>query len=263
MADSSEPTVESTGQPIFNFDIACPQCEYNLRGLTERRCPECGNAFEPHAVLMAHRDNQPPLPIGWVVRTMYCHPLEFWQMEQVKLSRGPRRLQIFFLLIWIPITASMAWGELLYSRGMRPVDNLITETLRMGLIASLVAYTLCLVHGILCRVGLAMSSQREGVRAAKEIVGYGLIWFGPIVLALTAAGQFAGSLFVAGSSLWARGTAVFTLGTAAAACLAWAITLYQGGKFASKGSWLLGAWCVISNPFWYIIGFAVVMMILR
>jgi len=27
---------------------ACVQCGYNLRGLTEPRCPECGTPFESH-----------------------------------------------------------------------------------------------------------------------------------------------------------------------------------------------------------------------
>ncbi len=28
-------------------DLFCPQCDYNLRGLSELRCPECGAAFDP------------------------------------------------------------------------------------------------------------------------------------------------------------------------------------------------------------------------
>jgi hypothetical protein len=32
-------------------DVACPLCEYNLRGLVEPRCPECGYAFEWHVLL--------------------------------------------------------------------------------------------------------------------------------------------------------------------------------------------------------------------
>jgi hypothetical protein len=27
--------------------VYCRKCQYNLRGLTERRCPECGQAFDP------------------------------------------------------------------------------------------------------------------------------------------------------------------------------------------------------------------------
>ncbi len=28
-------------------DLFCPKCDYNLTGLTENRCPECGTVFDP------------------------------------------------------------------------------------------------------------------------------------------------------------------------------------------------------------------------
>jgi hypothetical protein len=37
------------GMPV----IACPLCGYNLAGLTEARCPECGAAFTLEQVLLA------------------------------------------------------------------------------------------------------------------------------------------------------------------------------------------------------------------
>lgn len=32
--------------PGADSGLRCPQCEYNLTGLTENRCPECGEAFD-------------------------------------------------------------------------------------------------------------------------------------------------------------------------------------------------------------------------
>ena len=32
---------------VVQHDIQCRYCGYNLRGLAEARCPECGNAFDP------------------------------------------------------------------------------------------------------------------------------------------------------------------------------------------------------------------------
>ena len=30
--------------------LNCPTCDYDLRGLAEQRCPECGTVFEPEAM---------------------------------------------------------------------------------------------------------------------------------------------------------------------------------------------------------------------
>jgi len=50
-ADTSmkEPTQQSAiapGPEGVSQDVPCPQCEYNLRGLTIPRCPECGFRFD-------------------------------------------------------------------------------------------------------------------------------------------------------------------------------------------------------------------------
>ena len=38
-------------------EICCPLCGYNLRGLSEPRCPECGHRFEWHTLIdPAERD---------------------------------------------------------------------------------------------------------------------------------------------------------------------------------------------------------------
>jgi DNA-directed RNA polymerase subunit RPC12/RpoP len=36
-----------------NAGIACPTCGYNLTGLSESRCPECGNRFTLDELLAA------------------------------------------------------------------------------------------------------------------------------------------------------------------------------------------------------------------
>lgn len=269
MDEPANTTEAKNRVPIFDFDIACPQCEYNLRGLVERLCPECGNVFDPHAVLMAHRDNQPPLPIGWVLRTIYRHPLTFWRLEQVRRSRGPTRLQIFFVLILVPFLVDflcVMLGSIALSRSKLVLPRtaiLVESTIFPAVLASLAAYAICLIHAILCRVGLLLSRQREGVRAAKEIVGYGLVWLAPLLLATTVFVPLAGSLVASRSSPWAQTTAVTALLAGAATCVAWAITTYDGGKFASGGSRLVGLWCVIANPFWYILGLVMWMVVQR
>ena len=36
---------------VLDRDLPCPQCRYNLRGLREARCPECGGQFRWQALL--------------------------------------------------------------------------------------------------------------------------------------------------------------------------------------------------------------------
>ncbi len=45
----------------IDFEVPCPRCEYNLRGLTVPRCPECGLTFEWNEVpeFKKAADNKP------------------------------------------------------------------------------------------------------------------------------------------------------------------------------------------------------------
>lgn len=245
-------------QPIFDVDIPCPHCEYNLRGLVEPLCPECGNTFEPHNVLMAYRDGQPSLSLPWVLRNMYRHPLSFWQLREVRFSCGPTRTQIFEL-IWASIFLVIVLGFILKAvidgLGQSVFDDGVVLMSLLGAIitsfgASLGVYVLCLLHGSLCRLGLMLGRQREGVRAAKEIVGYGLVWLGPLLLT-----SVLGLFFLApNGSPVAQGAAIVLFCAAAITCILWTITLYRGGRFASGGNRWIGVWCALGNLTLYVWG---------
>jgi hypothetical protein len=45
--------------PTLSTDLTCPLCGYNLRGLADPRCPECGFAFRWGELLDAKRDRHP------------------------------------------------------------------------------------------------------------------------------------------------------------------------------------------------------------
>ena len=47
--------------------LFCPHCDYNLTGLPENRCPECGEPFDPEELLSRLRRYREP--IGGVVYT--------------------------------------------------------------------------------------------------------------------------------------------------------------------------------------------------
>jgi len=72
--------------------LRCPQCDYNLTGLTEKRCPECGSAFDPEELREILAGRPGPIPgwddryrSTWIVglaracRLMWFRPTEFAQ----------------------------------------------------------------------------------------------------------------------------------------------------------------------------------------
>jgi hypothetical protein len=60
--------------PIFQIDIECPRCHYNLRGLIKPRCPECGAAFDPQRLVeeMVYRRHRSSL--WWIATDAASRP---------------------------------------------------------------------------------------------------------------------------------------------------------------------------------------------
>jgi hypothetical protein len=90
--------------------LLCPLCDYDLRGLTEPRCPECGYRFEwedlrdparrKHRYLFEHH---PERNVRSFVRTMIggLLPRRFWTGLLPSQPSRPRRLAIYALVIFI------------------------------------------------------------------------------------------------------------------------------------------------------------------
>ncbi len=77
--------------------VNCLTCNYDLRGLPEHRCPECGRTFDP-AVPSTYRDPQRPtgFPL-WVVAMVAAYPtfvlglaVLTWCAAAISLGRPPR-----------------------------------------------------------------------------------------------------------------------------------------------------------------------------
>ncbi len=98
-------------------DIHCPLCEYNLRGLTEPRCPECGYRFTWQELMDEARRRHPYLfeqqlhrPIWSFFRTAIggLAPAHFWKSIHPALPVRPWRLLLYWTLVLLPLLLTMA-----------------------------------------------------------------------------------------------------------------------------------------------------------
>jgi hypothetical protein len=88
-------------------DVLCPLCRYNLRGLAEPRCPECGYRFEWDALLDPAKRLHPYLfehhterNVRSFFRTMIggLLPRRFWRSLQPAMPSRLGRLLVYWLL---------------------------------------------------------------------------------------------------------------------------------------------------------------------
>jgi hypothetical protein len=97
-------------------DLACPLCAYNLRGLTEPRCPECGFAFTWADLIDAKRDRHPYLfeharrPWSPPARALRLtawraglRPWRFWRDVSPTNPVRLRRLVLYWALTSLPL----------------------------------------------------------------------------------------------------------------------------------------------------------------
>lgn len=107
---------------VISEEIHCPLCEYNLRGLVNPRCPECGFCFDWDELLIIEKRVHPYLfehhPEGsaWsLVMTILggMRPWRFWRSLHPAQSCRPKRLAIYAILLLIP--AFLVWISILGS----------------------------------------------------------------------------------------------------------------------------------------------------
>lgn len=64
MSRRSNQPVPDPASNLADSGLRCPQCDYNLTGLAESRCPECGAAFDPEELRRILAGGWAPIP-GW------------------------------------------------------------------------------------------------------------------------------------------------------------------------------------------------------
>jgi hypothetical protein len=118
---------------VSSHDLHCPLCDYNLRGLTEPRCPECGYRFQwaelideklkLHPYLFEHHPRRNVWSF-WKTAVGGLRPARFWKtLHPAHVSR-PRRLLAYWvvaslLALMAAVVPSLAVRGVLYNAAMR------------------------------------------------------------------------------------------------------------------------------------------------
>src|SRR5262245_13172445 len=104
--------------PPTDEDLLCPLCEYNLRGLAEARCPECGyrTTWEElrtrpplHRYLCEHHPKRNFVTfVGTVIGTLL--PRRFCRSVQPTMVIRPGRLFVFAIIVLLLATMGVLTG---------------------------------------------------------------------------------------------------------------------------------------------------------
>jgi hypothetical protein len=118
--------VPAAGEMPAHEAVRCPLCEYDLRGLTEPRCPECGYRFDwadltdptrrRHPYLFEH---YPERNVRSFVRTLLggLRPARFWRSIHPAQRSRPGRLVAYWLAAAsLPIAATVAHHALFFAQ---------------------------------------------------------------------------------------------------------------------------------------------------
>src|SRR6185503_2909506 len=106
---------EEAPESLSSRDLHCPLCEYNLRGLTEPRCPECGYRFEwvelidaklkLHPYLFEHHPRRNVWSF-WKTAVGGLRPGRFWKaLHPTHVSR-PGRLLAYWAVVALLVLAA-------------------------------------------------------------------------------------------------------------------------------------------------------------
>lgn len=123
--DAAEQDYSAPHWPSIVDEITCPLCEYNLRGLTEPRCPECGYRFgwpevldparRKHPYLFEHH-SESNLWSFWRTLAAGWRPKQFWTELNPAQRVHPWRLLAYWVVVSLGFSATAMFGATVWNR---------------------------------------------------------------------------------------------------------------------------------------------------
>ena len=142
--------VTSTAEPralidyLRDRDVACPLCEYNLRGLTVPRCPECGRELALRVGLVEPRQGAwiaaliaTALPAGVGMLLIVTIVKDGW--PQGAEFQTLQNLGFWYYLLSIPLEGCLVWQRRRFLRIQRTMQWMIAVGLGVLGVLSIVA----------------------------------------------------------------------------------------------------------------------------
>lgn len=256
--------------PIFGEDIPCPQCGYNLRGCSGPQCPECGYVFDANGLRNEMRFRGRKVRWLWIVRIMCMHPIKAWSEPIVRLGKNPG-LGLTGLCATIGALIPTTLLFVLLLSGPPPtkwaVLVLVLATSTVGEAA--IALVMAEVHTLLCRAGSPMPGNVHVWQDVRRVLNYCSVWLGLALAFLVGCLH----LLIATVVAWgfakpsqhevamAIAFSVLAIGGWVASCVVWGISLYAGIRSTYPANRNYAIWCGLCNPFWYIAGLLVTVLV--
>jgi hypothetical protein len=129
---NKSPAESAPNWTTISREAHCPLCEYNLRGLIEPRCPECGYKFEwaamlnpslqIHPYVFEHHPNR-PIRSFWLTLRGGLRPWRFWTQLKPTHTVRARRILGYWLLMILGTLAALVTTTLILLLARKLADS--------------------------------------------------------------------------------------------------------------------------------------------
>lgn len=178
--DAPETLLLASGPTLY-----CPECEYNLTGLTENRCPECGKSFAPGKLARIYSGESQPIgswgrrdQVGWrraffrTCRETYFSPVRF--AKDMPWCCGTDDVTIFWILCRLMAGAVVGVCYVVtefvsVSRLRLPVDDLVVGLLVLMMLGGAVALGTLFLEGCMVLMLEVVAVPLFRVRNTKDL----------------------------------------------------------------------------------------------